>query len=99
MNDKKEKWAEEVFQSMKGSQRAKPRPELYVKIENQIAFSKANVVPLYQWRYYAAAAVLILLVNTTALIYFNQNKQVNDENVAIMDTYNQSLISSYQIYE
>ncbi|GAB5554838.1 MAG: hypothetical protein Sapg2KO_44290 [Saprospiraceae bacterium] len=99
MNDEKEKWMEEVLQSMKGIQRAKPMPELLTKIENQIASSKMEVVHLRQLRYVAAIIVLLLFVDTIALVYDNQNQQPNNEDVAVMDTYNQSLISSYQIYE
>lgn len=95
MNDEKEKWMEDVFQSMKGSQRAKPRPELFIKIQNRIGVGDAKIVPLRQWRYAAAVAVLMLVVNTKALVYFNQKQQVSYEDV---DTYNQSLISTYQIY-
>lgn len=99
MNDEKEKWMEDVFQSMKGSQRAKPRPDLLVKIQNRIGVVDAKIVPLRQWRYVTAAAILLLLIDMSALVYFSQHNQVNYEDVAVVDTYNQSLISSYQIYE
>lgn len=99
MNDKKEKWMEEVFQSMKGTPRAKPIPELFAKIENQIAPSKVEVIHLRQLRYVAAIVILLLFVDTIALVYDNQYKQPNNEDVAVMDTYDQALISSYQIYE
>lgn len=99
MNDDKEKWMQDVFQSMKGSQRAKPRPDLFVKIQNRIGVGGAKIVPLRQWRYAAAVAVLMLVVNTIALVYFNQQNQLNYEDVTVVDTYNQALISSYQIYE
>lgn len=99
MNDEKEKWMETVFQSMKGSQRAKPRPDLFAKIQSRIGVVDAKIVPLRQWRYAAAAAVLLLLMNTSVLVYFSQQIQVNYEDIAVVDTYNQSLISSYQIYE
>lgn len=96
MNDDKEKWMEDVFQSMKGSQRAKPQSDVFVKIQNRIGVGDAKIVTLRQWRYAAAVAVLMLVVNTTALVYFNQ---LNYEDVTVVDTYNQALISSYQIYE
>lgn len=99
MNEEKEKWIEEVFQSMKGSKRAKPQLELFTRIENKIALSKAKIVSLHQWRYAAVTAALILLINTTALMYYNQHKQMNNEDMAVVDTYNISLISAYQIYE
>ena len=96
MNNEKDKWMENVFQSMKDSQRAKPSPELFTKIKNQI--STAGVDPLLQWRYVVAAAVLMLLINSMALIYYIEYKQVNDEHVAVGRAYKQSLINSYQIY-
>jgi hypothetical protein len=98
MNDDKVKWMEDVFQSMKGSQRAKPQSDVFVKIQNRIGFGDAKIVPLRQGRYAAAVAVLMLVVNTTALVYFNQQHQVNYEDVADGNTYNQALISTYQIY-
>ena len=98
MNDNKEKWMEDVFQSMKGSQRTKPQPDLFVKIQNRIGVGDAKLVSRHQWKYTAAAAVLILFVNITALVYFNQQHQVNYEDVADGNTYNQTLISTYQIY-
>ena len=99
MNDEKEKWAEEVFQSMKGSERAQPRPELLTKVKGQIALSKANTVPSSVLRFAAAAAVVILLVNTMALMYYRQDKQADKEEVAVADAYKQSPISDFQIYE
>lgn len=66
--------AEEIYQSMKGSQRAKPSPELFAKIENPIAASKDMVIPPQQWRYAAAAAVLNLFMNVSALLYYNLDK-------------------------
>lgn len=98
MNDEKEKWVEDVFQSMKGSERAKPQHDLFEKIQNRIGVGDAKVVSLHQWKYTAAAVVLILFMNITALVYFNQQHQVNYEDVADGNTYNQALISTYQIY-
>jgi len=97
-NDK-EKWMDEVLQSMEGSQRAKPKLELFSKIENQILAPQGKVIQFNQWKYAAAAAVLIFLVNTSALMYFNQNVGLTNEDVTITDAYNQSLISMSQIYE
>ena len=99
MNEEKDEWAEEIFQSMKGSKRSKPSPELLSKIESQIAFSNIKIVPRLQWRYAAVAAILILLLNTTALIYYKRHQQMKDAKVAVVDTYERPLIRSYQIYE
>ena len=99
MNDEKEKWMKDVFTSMKGSQRAKPKPELFAKIENRIDLTKVKTIPLRQWQYTVVAASFILLINTTALFLYNQNNQIDYEEVVLVDNYSNSLISSYQIYE
>ncbi|MEM1120251.1 MAG: hypothetical protein AAGJ18_07360 [Bacteroidota bacterium] len=99
MKDEKEKWMDAVFQSMQGSQRARPRPDLLAKIENQIAVSKVKIVSLRQWKYAVAAAAIILLMNITALRHFHQPQPMNEEKVVALETYSQSLTSSFQIYE
>jgi len=98
MNNEKEKWMEDVFQSMKGSKRAKPNPELFAKIKGQINASEAKVIPLYQWRSAAAAAVLLLFMNVATLRHYHQQDEGNYQDVAVADMYGESLISSYQIY-
>ena len=99
MNAEKEKWTEEVFQSMKGSQRAKPSPELFAKIEEQIEVSETKIVSMYQLKYAAAAAALILLLNITVLFTYRNYDVVSYEGTIEANTYSQSLISTYQIYE
>lgn len=99
MDNEKEKWIADVFESMKGNQRAKPAPELFAKIESEINSSTAKVIPIRQWRYAAAAAALVLFVNVSALFYYQQNSGLAYEDVAVGDTYNQPLISDYQIYK
>ncbi len=96
MNEEKEQWMEDVFQSMKGSRRAQPRPTLLAKIENQIAAAK--MIPLQKWRYAVAAAALLLFVNVAALLIYQNTGEARSE-VAAADAYSESLISSFQIYE
>lgn len=99
IKNEKEEWIEDVFQSMKGSQRAKPNSNLLAKIDEKIASSSTNVIPLTQWRYAAAAAVLVLLINTSALFYYGKQNEVPYNEVPITGTYSQPLINTYQIYE
>ncbi len=99
MSTEKEKWMDEVFESMKGSQRARPSPELFAKIEGKIVPAKGKLIPIQQWRYAVAAAVLVLLVNSAAMLYYNQQDGVAYEDVAAVDTYSQPLITNYKIYE
>jgi hypothetical protein len=110
MNSEKEKWFEEVFQSMEGAQKAKPRPEVLAKIERKIAESNQNsqfkptVISLTQLRKYAAAAAILLLMNASALMYYSQENVSFSENMASVDTqsdsniYNESYITSFQLY-
>lgn len=99
MKNEKEKWMEEVFQSMKGSQRAKPSAELFAHIQNRIANPEAKPVPMYQWKSALAAAAVILLINITALFYYSQQEGLFYENTSVTDAYHESFISTYQIYE
>lgn len=100
MEEDKDKWIEDVLGSMQGSQRAKPNPELYEKIERQLEAPETKIVPMRQWRYAAVAAVLVLVFNAFAL---RQVVQTNDFSVGEMvvssDDSGQSLISNYKIYE
>ena len=99
MNNIKEKWSEDIFQSIKGSQRAKPRPGLFIKIQNRIEAENTTIVSPLQWKFAAAAAVLLLLMTTSTWVYLSQQNQSNHNNVAAVDIYSQSLINGYQIYE
>lgn len=94
MNENKEQWMEGVFSSMKGSQRMQPSADLFTRIENEI--SKSKVIPLFQWKYAAAAAAIVIFANITSVLYYTQNIETIDNSVSLM--YDQSLISTYQIY-
>lgn len=100
MKKDKDKWIEDVLDSMKGSQRAKPSPELYAKIERQINAPEAKIVPMPQWSYAVAAAVLVLVLNVFAIRQFTQNNELNvSEIVVSSDDTSSSLISNYKIYK
>lgn len=99
MKDDKEKWMEEVFDSMKGSERARPNPELYARIENQLDDPEAKVIPMRQWSFAVAAAILVLVLNVFVLRQFTQNNALNTNEMVVSNTSSQSLISNYKIYE
>lgn len=92
---------EEVFQSMQGSKRAQPQSELFHRIQEQLAHPTGKVVSMRQWSYAAAVAAVILLLNTLALSTYLDRNTTTTETVATtaIDTYSESLISTYQIYE
>lgn len=99
MKQDKEKWAEEVLGSMQGSSRAIPDTGLYARIVDQIEAPGAKRIPMRQWTMAAAAAVLILVLNVVTLKqYIGSNSQQSVEVVAD-NTYEQSLISNYKIYD
>lgn len=98
MNNEKEKWVEDVFQSMKGSERAKPQPDLFEKIQSRIRVGDGKVLNLFHWKYASAAAVLILFMNITALVYFNQQNKLKNKGVQDRNIYNRAIINTYQIY-
>ena len=98
MEDKRQ-WIDEVLQSMEGSSRAKPRPELFFLIEEQLGFSETVNLKKPNWRFVAVAAILVFVMNISALIYYDQNDYDFDESTQIENTYSQSLISNYQIYD
>ena len=101
-SQEKEKWVDEVLHCMKGSQRARPRPEVFTKIQNQLIISESKVVPIRKWRYAAAAAILILIVNVFALQRLNQSVEwQNSEMVTESGTeyYSHCIVSNFKIYE
>ena len=95
----KEKWIKDVFDSLKGSHRAKPGPQLFAKIEHQIYSPETKIIPMRQWSYAVAAAVLILAINIFALRQYAQNKESNIRELVASDDSGQPLISNYKIYE
>lgn len=91
-------WTEEVLQSMKGSHRAKPGPDLFLKIKNQIKIDEAKVISIAQWKWAAAVAVMILFINITALVVYNRSETIT-EDYAVINTYGEPLLTTYQIFE
>ena len=90
-----DKWMEDIFHSMKGSKRARPRKGLFDQIERGLNQQETKIKKLIPWRNVAAAAILLLCLNSIALIQarhadppINSSSQVET-----------ALISSYKIYE
>ena len=96
MKDEREKWIESVFESMEGSQRAKPSPSLLSRIEDKIYASEANLISIPWIRWAVAAAVTLIVLNIAAVSY--SAKQSNTA-YSSQDTESGSLISDYQLYE
>jgi len=52
-----------------------------------------------QWKRIAAAAALIFLINSIAVINYSNYKEVSNEDLTVVDIYDDSLVSSFNIYE
>lgn len=94
-----DKWPENIFNSMKGSQRAKPQSELFAKIESQIASSEVKVLHMLPFKYVAAAAILICLLNTSALLLYTQQNKTQPQGEALQVSDSGALINSFEIYK
>ena len=95
----REKWIEDVFDSMKGSQRAKPRADLFAKIEQEIQHPETRVIPLYQRRIAVAAAIVLLAGNVFALRHYVNTSQTKGNEIVMDETLSPGLISNYNLYE
>ena len=98
MTEEKEKWIKEVFDSLQGSQRAKPADDLFARIEREIN-AGAKIIPIYQWRAAAAAAAAILCLNIFAMQQYVQNNATDNKELMANGVADQQLISNFNIYE
>lgn len=71
--------------------KARPKRDLLPGIEARIAQAEASVIPIRQWQSMIAAAVLLLLLNITALTYYSSQSSSQDQGIA--------LVTDYQLYE
>lgn len=87
--DKKEQWANEVIQSLKGMQKATPSDALFDKILQQLPTQQITVISLKRLAWIATAACVMIAINVIALRNYESNQtQKTDE-----------LLSNYNIYQ
>ena len=99
MKTDKEKWIDQVFESLKGNERAQASPDLLARIEDRIHQPKTKVVTMSQWRFAIAAAILLLLLNVVGLRQYLQTNPTDTPGLAIEETTVDALLSTYQLYE
>ena len=92
----KDKWIENIYNSMRGSQRAQPQSNLFSKIERQIQGAKIKVLPRLVFQYVAVAASLLVIINVTAVISYNE--PTNKPTPSTKASEDNTLINSFQIY-
>mgnify|MGYP000668897645 CR=1 FL=1 len=92
-------WIEDVLKSTQGMRRAKPRPDLFVKIEEQIQGVEAKIIPFRRLQIAAAAAVLLMVLNITALSQYTNYIEGEEQELTEMEQSEQSLISNFNLYE
>ena len=98
MNKNNEQQVNDILNSMKGSERAKPQLELFAQIQDKIQQKTITILPMYQLRVAAAVGLLVLTLNIYAFRTCFLN-EISSGNELVMDATNESLISNYQIYE
>jgi hypothetical protein len=84
-NTNKEKWIDDVLSSTTGLMRAQPPAGLYQKVIRRIASPVPVRIGGWQVTRWAAAAVLLVAVNISSVIYFNShNKQATTTNNSLV---------------
>jgi hypothetical protein len=94
--DKKEKWAEEVLQSIEELERATPPDALFAKINNQLPkHKKTKIIPLHKIGWAAAAACILISANIFAFSSSINEYDTNEQ----ATLYENQLLTDYEIYE
>ena len=93
----KEKWIDNIMESLEGSERARPDDALFDKIEQRVMHPETRIIPLGRVRVAAVAAVLLLMINGLVINEYLTNDVTDDINLAeVGDGYD--LLSNYEIY-
>jgi len=95
MNNK-EKWANDVLQSLDGIQQAEPNENLFAKIITKLPSQKAiKIIPLSRLRWVAALACVIVGLNLY-VIDFNFKRTARDTSNANQEY---RFITNYSVYD
>lgn len=96
---KKERWIEEVLDSTKGIKRARPKADLFAKIEQRIRKVEAKIIPLRRLQIAAAAAVVLMVLNVVTLSQYVDSTKNEASELTEIEKSNQPLISNFNLYE
>ena len=96
MKSDKDKWIAGVLGSLEGGKRAVPPTELFARSQQKIAKPEAKIVPIGSYRFAAAAAVLLLVLNVFVLHQYSKAPgSYTNEQVTVSS---ESLISDFNLY-
>ncbi len=91
MSKKQIDWTQEILHSMRDVERAKPDPSLFQRIEERIE-EDTKVFPITQWKWVAAASILIGALNIWGASNMAERSVHNDGSKFYNETI---LISNY----
>lgn len=95
MKKEDDQWVEEIFLSAIQKKDIHPNPELFAKIEANID----KITPIRLWKFMAAAAVLLLLVNLVALKTAYSSSQSDPYSIEESFTSSMPIQSNYKLYD
>lgn len=98
MEDKKDRWINDVLKSTQGSQRAKPKSHLFAKIQANVKASEAKIVSIGQQRLGIAAALLLLVLNIFVVSQYIQNEQADSDVLSLQEKDPTVLILDFNFY-
>lgn len=96
--DVSEEMFDDIFNSMKGSVKANPSEGLFQSIKNEISSKESTIILFRRPFISAAAAAAILILNVVTVIQYSQSQNMQSAET-VTDIYDNTLMSSYQIYE
>ncbi|MFT4660935.1 MAG: hypothetical protein ACI8XB_001206 [Patiriisocius sp.] len=71
MTDKEEQWIDNVLASVEQLEKAKPKDDLFERIQAKVDQLDAKIVPMKHWRRIAAAVAIILISNVYIINQYN----------------------------
>jgi len=98
-NSNKEDWIEDVFNSMQGSDSARPDDTLFARIEERIFNDEARIISFKKLRVVAAAAVALILLNVFAVSQNTQSGISAQENMSEEWSEGQQIFSDFKLYD
>lgn len=96
----KEAWKDNVLNSLKGIQKAIPREGLLADIEQQINADATAIISIHQWRFAAAAAIILFVANFWTVQQLVDTPATDSKEIVRNEVQGlPALISNYKLYD